>query len=151
MHFVLLSRYMSNVSVIRANCMATKLELHIGERLRILRKQRGISLMKAGEIIEVSPQQASRLELAKNQMSASQLYRFTRGFNVPVMWFYEGFKEEPEELERLKVVIDENHANLSSNTSEDLDDALLTAWHAIPSKAQRKRVLAMIEGFAFGV
>ncbi len=107
--------------------------------------------MKAGEIIEVSPQQASRLELAKNQMSASQLYRFTRGFNVSVTWFYEGYKEEPEELERLKVVIDENYANLSSNPGKNLDDALLTAWHALPSKDHKERVLAMIEGFAFGV
>ena len=131
--------------------MATKLELHIGSRLRGLRKQRDMNLMKAGEIIEVSPQQASRLERAQNQMSASQLYRFARGFNVPVNLFYEGYEEDPAELERLKAAIGENQADWSPNTGKELDDALLTAWNALPSKSQKERVLAMIEGFAFDV
>jgi len=130
---------------------ASELEIHIGKRLRALRKQRGMSLMKMGEIVGVTQQQASRLERAQNQMTASQLYKFARGLDVNVSWFYVGFEEDPAEIERLKAAIGENRSEWSPNTSEQLDDALLTAWHALSSKSQKERVLAMIEGFAFGV
>ena len=130
---------------------ASKLEIHIGKRLRALRKQRGMSLMKIGEIAGVTQQQASRLERAQNQMTASQLYRFARGLDVNVSWFYDGFKEDPAELERLKAVIGENQADWSPSTIKELDDALLTAWNALSSKSQKERILAMIEGFAFEV
>ena len=130
---------------------ASELEIHIGKRLRALRKQQGMSLMKIGEIAGVTQQQASRLERAQNQMTASQLYRFARGLDVNVSWFYGGFKEDPAELERLKAVIGENQADWSPSTIKELDDALLTAWHALSSKSQKERVLTMIEGFAFEV
>ena len=107
--------------------------------------------MKIGEIAGVTQQQASRLERAQNQLTASQLYRFARGLDVNVSWFYEGFKEDPAEIERLKAAIGENRSEWSPNTSRELDDALLTAWNALPSKSQKERVLAMIEGFVFGV
>lgn len=141
------------VKYFRNTCefMATKLELHIGSRLRGLRKHRGLSLMKAGEIIEVSPQQIHRLETSQNQMNASQLYRFARGFNVPVNLFYEGYEEDPAELERLKIAIGENQADWSPNTGKELDDALFTAWNALPSKSKKEKVLALLEEFAFGV
>lgn len=130
---------------------ASKLEIHIVKRLRALRKERGMSLMKIGEIVGVTQQQASRLERAENQMTASQLYRFARGLDVNVSWFYDGFKEDPTELERLKTVIDKDQANWSSSTTKEIDDALLTAWNALSSESQKERVLAMIEGFAFEV
>jgi len=129
----------------------SELDIHMGKRLRFLRKRRGMSLMKIGEIAGVTQQQASRLERAQNQMTASQLYRFARGLDVNVSWFYEGFKEDPAELERLKAVIGENQADWSPSTIKELDDALLTAWNALPSKSKKEKVLAMLEEFAFGV
>ena len=40
-----------------------RIDKHIGQRLRALRTQRGLSLEAAAEIIEVTQQQMSRYEL----------------------------------------------------------------------------------------
>lgn len=130
---------------------ASKLDIHIGKRLRALRKEQGMSLLKIGEIAGVTQQQASRLERAENQMSASQLYKFARALNVDVSWFYLGYEEDPAELERVRVAIGEDRSDWSAASSEKLDEALLTAWKALASKEQRERLLAMVEGFALGV
>lgn len=134
-----------------ASRTATDLEIHIGKRLRALRKQRKMSLMELGDIAGVTQQQASRLERAENHMTAAQLYKFARGLNVNVSWFYEGYEESPEEIARMQALIDEDRSDWSPETSQELDEALLTAWKALDSRDQRKRLLAMIEGFAFGV
>lgn len=129
----------------------SKLEIHIGRRLRALRKERGLSLMQVGEIVGVTPQQASRLERAENQLTANHIYSFARAFGVPVAWFYQGYEEEPEELERIRTVLNEYQADWVPATAKELDEVLLAAWHGLPSKIQQQRVLAMLEGFAFEV
>ena len=144
-------QYNVSLSVKMAKKSPSELDIHIGKRLRFLRKQRGLSLMKIGEIAGVTQQQVSRLERAKNNLTAVQLFRFARGLDVNVSWFYEKFEDDPEELERLKTVIGENRADWSPSTSKELDDALLTAWNALPSKSKKEKVLALLEEFAFGV
>ncbi len=56
----------------------------VGERVRFLRKERGISQAKLAESIGVSFQQVQKYELAKNRMSISMLTRVAETLDTTV-------------------------------------------------------------------
>ena len=128
---------------------AQLLDRHIGERLRALRLERGMSLDAVAEIIEVSQQQVSRYEQGHNRLSAAQVYRLGRGLDVPVSWFFRGYQEDKDELGRLKIVLQEERGEWRLYGKEDMEQTLLSAWYALPSHRQRERVLSMLEAFSF--
>ena len=120
----------------------------VGSRLRILRESRGLSLEAAGEILEVSQQQVSRYERGHHRLSAGQLYRLARGFDVPVSWFYEGYQETQEELDRLRLAVREERSQWRPATQSEQEQALLVAWRALPGAEQREAVQGLMEAFA---
>lgn len=69
---------------------ANDIDKHIGGRLRLLRKELGLSSVKAAELIGATAQQYSRYELGRNRMSAAQVFYLAVCFKVPVSWFYIG-------------------------------------------------------------
>lgn len=127
------------------------IDTHIGRRLRALRTQRGLSLEAVAEIIEVTQQQMSRYELGKQKLTADQLFRLGRGLDVPIAWFFQAFEEDPQELQRLQVALHEECSAYLAATDKDKEQAMLSAWRALPTPVQRERVLAMLEAFGFGI
>ncbi|HEB63701.1 MAG TPA: helix-turn-helix domain-containing protein [Gammaproteobacteria bacterium] len=130
---------------------AQSLDAYIGKRLRALRVERKASLEMVAEIIEVSQQQVSRYELGHNRLSAAQLYRLARGLNVPLSWFFQGFEEKADELGRLEVALKEDRGTWHVETAAETEQALMDAWHALPTDLQRQRVLALLEAISFKV
>ncbi len=130
---------------------AQSLDIHIGKRLRALRIKRGVSLEVVAEIIEVSQQQVSRYELGRNRLSAAQIYRLARGFDIPVSWFFHGYEEHHEELGRLKIALKEDRGTWNVETKAETEQALIDAWQALPTDLQRQRVLALLEAFSFKI
>ena len=59
----------------------------IGERLRALRKARGISQTEVGDAIGVKFQQIQKFELGNNRIAASQLYELAKFFSIPISEF----------------------------------------------------------------
>lgn len=100
---------------------------------------------RVAELIEVSQQQISRFELGKNRLSAAQLFRLARGLNVPVYWFFEGFEENAEELGRVRNVARETRDGWQASADEDLAQALLSHWRALPNDRQRRKVVELVE------
>lgn len=119
-----------------------------GGRLRVLRESRGLSLEAVGEILEVSQQQVSRYEHGHHRLSAGQIFRLARGFDVPVSWFFEGYQEKPEELHRLHLAVREDRNHWRAGTPPEAEQGLLVAWRALPDPAQREAVLRMLEAFS---
>lgn len=100
---------------------------------------------QVAELIEVCQQQISRFELGKNRLSAAQLYRLARGLDVPVSWFFEGFKEAGDELTRVRNVVGGSRNTWQSSSEEDLAQALLSHWRALPNDRQRRKVVELVE------
>ncbi|SCZ50778.1 helix-turn-helix domain-containing protein [Thiohalomonas denitrificans] len=120
----------------------------VGRRLRTVRNQHGLSLEKVGELLNVSPQQISRFERGQHRISASQLYRLARGFDVPVGWFFAGYREvDLEELQRIRLVVGEERGTWRPDSNEERENALLQAWRALDTDEQRKSVLDLLEAF----
>jgi len=60
----------------------------ISRNLNRLRVNKGLSLQKVGDLIEVSNQQISLFEKDKNRISAAQLYLLARHFEVDIYEFF---------------------------------------------------------------
>lgn len=63
----------------------------IGKNLSRLRKEKGLSLQKVGDFIEVTNQQVSLFEKDKNRISAAQLYLLAQCMNVDISEFFRAF------------------------------------------------------------
>jgi transcriptional regulator with XRE-family HTH domain len=67
-------------------------DLHVGQRLRLLRCHRGVSQEKLGAAIKLSFQQIQKYERGANRVSASRLYSLARELGVNPAWFFEEFE-----------------------------------------------------------
>lgn len=100
---------------------------------------------KTGEILDVTPQQISRFELGQQKISAAQLYRLARGFDVPIGWFFLGYEETSEEISRLRVVLKAGRGEYRPVVLKEKQDALIRAWLALSNEKKRDAVLALTE------
>lgn len=66
------------------------IDRHVGLRIRMRRKQLGLSQEKLAEEIGLTFQQIQKYERAANRVSASKLWEMARALNTSVGYFYEG-------------------------------------------------------------
>jgi len=65
---------------------------HVGLRIRMRRKELGISQEKLAEALGLTFQQVQKYERAANRVSASKLWEIARALNANVGYFYEGLQ-----------------------------------------------------------
>jgi transcriptional regulator with XRE-family HTH domain len=63
-------------------------DAEIGQRVRALRLQRGLSQTELGNLIEVTFQQVQKYEKGANRISAGRLQRIAEVLGVPVAHFF---------------------------------------------------------------
>jgi len=66
------------------------IDRHVGLRIRLRRKELGISQEKLAESIGLTFQQVQKYERAANRVSASKLWEVARALNTNIAYFYEG-------------------------------------------------------------
>jgi transcriptional regulator with XRE-family HTH domain len=69
---------------------------HVGLRIRMRRKELGISQERLAESIGLTFQQVQKYERAANRVSASKLWEMSRALATPISYFYEGLGETLE-------------------------------------------------------
>ena len=69
-------------------------DIHVGSRLRQRRTALGISQTNLATTLGLTFQQVQKYEQAKNRVSASRLYRFSKILDVPVTFFFEGIASD---------------------------------------------------------
>jgi transcriptional regulator with XRE-family HTH domain len=63
-------------------------DAEIGQRVRALRLQRGLSQTELGQLISVTFQQVQKYEKGTNRISAGRLQRIAEVLGVPVAYFF---------------------------------------------------------------
>ncbi len=63
-------------------------DAEIGQRVRALRVQRGLSQSELGQLISVTFQQVQKYEKGANRISAGRLQRVAEVLGVPVAYFF---------------------------------------------------------------
>jgi len=69
---------------------------HVGLRIRMRRKELGISQERLAESIGLTFQQVQKYERAANRVSASKLWEMSRALSTSVGYFYEGLGDAAE-------------------------------------------------------
>ncbi|MFI4950434.1 MAG: helix-turn-helix domain-containing protein [Caulobacterales bacterium] len=69
------------------------IDRHVGLRIRMRRKELGISQERLAESIGLTFQQVQKYERAANRVSASKLWEMSRALNTNIAYFYEGLTD----------------------------------------------------------
>jgi len=69
---------------------------HVGLRIRMRRKELGISQERLAESIGLTFQQVQKYERAANRVSASKLWEMSRALATNISYFYEGLGDGQE-------------------------------------------------------
>jgi len=69
---------------------------HVGLRIRMRRKELGVSQEKLAESIGLTFQQVQKYERAANRVSASKLWEMSRALSINIGYFYEGLGDGVE-------------------------------------------------------
>jgi len=72
------------------------IDRHVGLRIRMRRKELGVSQERLAESIGLTFQQVQKYERAANRVSASKLWEMARALNTSIAYFYEGLSSTPE-------------------------------------------------------
>ena len=75
---------------------AHPVDRHVGLRIRMRRKELGLSQDKLADALGITFQQIQKYERGANRVSASKLWETARAMQVPINCFYEGLPEDGE-------------------------------------------------------
>jgi transcriptional regulator with XRE-family HTH domain len=116
---------------------------HVGLRIRMRRKELGISQERLAEALGLTFQQVQKYERAANRVSASKLWEIARALNTSVAYFYDGAVDAAES----DAPADANRgAHAFLMTSEGVE--LATLFPKLPRARLRRKVLELIRALA---
>lgn len=68
-------------------------DVHVGGRVRMRRKARGLSQEQLADVLKLTFQQVQKYERGANRISASKLYSMAQALQVPVSFFFDGLSD----------------------------------------------------------
>jgi len=104
-------------------------DVHVGERIRLRRRELGVSQERLAGALGITFQQIQKYELGRNRVSASRLWDIARVLRVAPTYFYEGLDASPPEPAA------EPTARLLGSPE---GRTLARAFRAIPAKVRSK-------------
>jgi transcriptional regulator with XRE-family HTH domain len=73
------------------------IDRHVGLRIRMRRKELGLSQERLAEAVGLTFQQIQKYERAANRVSASKLWELSRALDTTIGYFYEGLEAGEDE------------------------------------------------------
>jgi transcriptional regulator with XRE-family HTH domain len=119
---------------------ATLADRLVGERVRLRRKELGLSQEKLGKAVGVTFQQIQKYENGVNRIGAGRLTQIGSFLDVPVSYFFDGLSGVCE--------TQAEESNVLSTLKAPGAMELLRAYGAIESPPLRKAVLDMARSLA---
>jgi len=116
---------------------------HVGLRIRLRRKEIGISQERLAEAIGLTFQQIQKYERAANRVSASKLWEMSRALSTNIGYFYEGLPDTPAPVgaDKPRDAVQEFLL-----TPEGIE--LATSFPQIPRGRVRRRILDLVRALA---
>jgi transcriptional regulator with XRE-family HTH domain len=72
--------------------LPSPVDRHVASRVRLRRREAGLTQQMVADTLDVTFQQFQKYERAINRISAGTLYQLAIALEVPVQYFFEGFK-----------------------------------------------------------
>lgn len=119
---------------------AQDIDKHIGERLKQIRKQKGMTQEDLAEKLGISFQQIQKYENGKNRISFSNMVELSRYLNVSL----DSFLDSPSLASGLS---DSNQATVPQKET----DELLKVYYSLDDPKLRKNLLQLVKSMATNI
>jgi transcriptional regulator with XRE-family HTH domain len=121
------------------------IDRHVGLRIRLRRKELGVSQERLADSIGLTFQQVQKYERAANRVSASKLWEMARVLKTSISYFYEGLGD-PSASEPPTSVGERQSVHDFLLTPEGLE--LASAFPRIKRARVRRRILELARALA---
>tara|TARA_A100001011_G_scaffold339032_1_gene370229 strand:+ start:160 stop:525 length:366 start_codon:yes stop_codon:yes gene_type:complete len=111
--------------------MEESFNVHLGKKLRMRRLSLGLTQTKVAQAINVTFQQIQKYEKGTNGVSSNRLMQLSQFLKVPIIYFFEDFKEFKD-------------VNTSDHINEDLNYSFLSRTFASLSKTQKDKIFQIL-------
>ena len=105
--------------------------IHLGKKLRIRRLSLGLTQTKVAQAINVTFQQIQKYEKGTNGVSSNRLMQLSSFLKVPIIYFFEDYKEFKD-------------VNAGEFTNDDLNYSFLSRTFSSLSKIQKEKILQIL-------
>ena len=111
--------------------MEENFNIHLGKKLRLRRLSLGLTQTKVAQAINVTFQQIQKYEKGTNGVSSNRLMQLSQFLKVPIIYFFEDFKD---------------FKDLNSNeiANDDLNYSFLSRTFISLSKPQKEKILQIL-------
>lgn len=121
-------------------------DMHVGKRLRMLRKLKSISQEKLAQALGLTFQQVQKYERADNRIGASRLYHIAEALGVAPSYFYEGYGSQKAARSPVYGLAEDGETVQSDDVMQRSETLkLVSLYYQIKDEATRKQVLEMIK------
>ena len=111
--------------------MEESFNVHLGKKLRMRRLSLGLTQTKVAQAINVTFQQIQKYEKGTNGVSSNRLMQLSQFLKVPIIYFFEDYKDFKNE-------------NLSDSMNEDLNYSFLSRTFSSLSKQQKDKIFQIL-------
>jgi transcriptional regulator with XRE-family HTH domain len=111
--------------------MEENFNVHLGKKLRMRRLSLGLTQTKVAQAINVTFQQIQKYEKGTNGVSSNRLMQLSQYLKVPIIYFFEDYKEFKD-------------ATASDQLNDDLNYSFLSRTFASLSKIQKEQILQIL-------
>ena len=111
--------------------MEENFNVHLGKKLRMRRLSLGLTQTKVAQAINVTFQQIQKYEKGTNGVSSNRLMQLSQFLKVPIIYFFEDFKEFKD-------------VSTNDETNEDLNYSFLSRTFLSLSKSQKDKILQIL-------
>ena len=120
-------------------------DIHVGARVRMRRKDLGLSQEALAETIGLTFQQVQKYERGTNRISASKLYEIGRTLKVPLAFFYDDYTDNPADPDFVESASERSVSDFLT-TAEGIE--LSAVFPKLKSGAQRRKILELVRTLA---
>ena len=111
--------------------MEDNFNIHLGKKLRMRRLSLGLTQTKVAQAINVTFQQIQKYEKGTNGVNSNRLMQLSQFLKVPIIYFFEDYKEFTD-------------VNPSEYTNDDLNYSFLSRTFSSLSKTQKEEILQIL-------
>ena len=111
--------------------MEENFNIHLGKKLRMRRLSLGLTQTKVAQAINVTFQQIQKYEKGTNGVSSNRLMQLSQFLKVPIIYFFEDYKEFKD-------------TNTNDAINDDLNYSFLSRTFSSLSSTQKQKILQIL-------
>ena len=104
---------------------------HLGNKLKLRRLALGLTQTKVAKAINVTFQQIQKYEKGTNGVSSNRLMQLSQFLKVPIIYFFEDYKEFKD-------------VNSNEENNDDLNYSFLSRTFSSLSRIQKEKILQIL-------